>query len=226
MTPLTNAKHEAVALAYLTDPEKVGWRAYRKVYPRSSRHAAECGFTRLQKNVEFSARIADLAEQAAQGAVMTAQEALVELTKLARANMQDYMHVGPDGDPVLDYSKLTRDQAAALQEVTVDTYTDGRGDDAREVKKVKFKLADKLRALELIGKHHKLFTERHEHNFVGGVAERLTAALKRIEDQAPHGKVRPHRGADRSRHATAEQIEEMSMPTRARRHRARRRGAA
>jgi hypothetical protein len=79
-----------------------------------------------------------------------------------------------------------------------------------------------LRALELMGKHHKLFTERHEHNFVGSVAERLTAALKRIEDQAPHGKVRPHRGADRS----SEQVEEMGMPARPRRHRARRRGAA
>jgi hypothetical protein len=121
MTPLTNAKHEAVALAYLADPEKVGWRAYRKVYPKSSRTAAEVAFSRLLRNAKFSARIAELAEQAAQGAVMTAQEALVELTKIARANMQDYMRVGPDG-PVLDYSKLTRDQAAALQEVTVDTY--------------------------------------------------------------------------------------------------------
>jgi phage terminase small subunit len=200
MTPLTKAKHEAVALAYLSDPEKVGWRAYKKVYPKSSRHAAECGWTRLQKNVEFSARIAELAEQAAQGAVMTASEALEQLTRLARANMQDYMRIGPDGDPVLDYSKLTRDQAAALQEVTVDTYTDGRGDDAREVKKVKFRLADKLRALELLGKHHALFTERHVHEH-GDVAERLTTALARIGDNQPHAdKVRPHRDPARRRH--------------------------
>jgi phage terminase small subunit len=201
MTPLTNAKHEAVALAYLTDPEKIGWRAYQKAYPKSSRTAAEVAFSRLLKNAKFSARIAELAEQAAQGAVMTAQEALVELTRLARANMQDYMRVGPDGDPVLDYSKLTRDQAAALQEVTVDTYTDGRGDDAREVKRVKFKLADKLRALELIGKHHALFTEKHLHEFRGSVAERLTAALARIGDNQPHvDKVRPHRDPPRRGH--------------------------
>jgi phage terminase small subunit len=191
MTILTNAKHEAVALAYIADPEKVGWRAYKTVYPKSSRHAAECGFTRLQKNVEFAARIAELGEQAAQGAVMTAQEALEELTRIARANMQDYMRIGPDGDPVLDYSKLTRDQAAALQEVTVDTYTDGRGDDAREVKRIKFKLADKLRALELIGKHNALFTEKHLVEF-GGVAERLAAALARAEGRA-NDNARPNR---------------------------------
>jgi hypothetical protein len=36
--------------------------------------------------------------------------------------MQDYMRVGPDGDPVLDFANLSRDQAAALQEVTVESY--------------------------------------------------------------------------------------------------------
>lgn len=56
MTPLTNAKHEAVALAYLTDPEKVGWRAYQSVYPKSSRTAAEVAFSRLLKNAKFSAQ--------------------------------------------------------------------------------------------------------------------------------------------------------------------------
>jgi hypothetical protein len=41
--------------------------------------------------------------------------------------MQDYVRIGPDGDPVLDFENLTRDQAAALQEVTVETYMEGRG---------------------------------------------------------------------------------------------------
>jgi hypothetical protein len=43
-TPLANAKHEAVALAYIADPEKIGWRAYRSVYAKSSQHAAETQF--------------------------------------------------------------------------------------------------------------------------------------------------------------------------------------
>jgi hypothetical protein len=41
MTILTNAKHEVGAVAYLADPEKIGWRAHRKLYPKSSRHTAE-----------------------------------------------------------------------------------------------------------------------------------------------------------------------------------------
>ena len=59
-------------------------------------------------------------------------------------------------DPVLDWSKLTRDQAAALIEVTVEDFLDGRGEDAREVRRVHFKLANKIDALELLGKHHRL----------------------------------------------------------------------
>lgn len=77
--------------------------------------------------------------------------------------MQDYMRIGPDGSPVLDFENLTRDQAAALQEVTVETYTEGRGKTAREVKKVRFKLADKRAALVDLGRHHKLFTDKFEH---------------------------------------------------------------
>jgi hypothetical protein len=48
--------------------------AYRKVYPKSSRHTAENCFGRLMKKEEFSARVAELAREAATGAVMTTQE--------------------------------------------------------------------------------------------------------------------------------------------------------
>jgi phage terminase small subunit len=141
----TLAKHEQVALAYIADPERVGRRAYRSVYPKSSRRAAETSRSEFLKKPGFSARLAELAEAAAQGVVMTAREVLEELSRIARANMADYMRVDPQGDPVLDFSQLTRDQAAALAEVTVEDFLDGRGEDAREVRKVKFKLADKDR---------------------------------------------------------------------------------
>jgi hypothetical protein len=49
---------------------------------------------RMLKNAGFSAHIAELVEQAAQGAVMAAREGLIELSRIARANMMDYMRVG------------------------------------------------------------------------------------------------------------------------------------
>lgn len=182
MTILANAKHEAVALAYLADPKKIGWRAYRKVYPKASRHTAENCFSRLMKKEEFAARVAELHEQAAQAAVMTAQEVLEELTKLGRANMADYIQIGPNGDPILNLTGLSRGQAAALVEVTVEDFKDGRRADARDVRRVKFKLADKRGALNLLGKHHALFTERHVHE-VSGIGDRFTAALARLNQE-------------------------------------------
>ena len=60
-----------------------------------------------------------------------------ELRKIAFANMADYMRAPASGDSYLDFSMLTRDedQAAALQEVTVDTYVKGHGADARDVRR-------------------------------------------------------------------------------------------
>ncbi len=100
MSTLTNAKHEAVAQAFIADRERIGWRAYGAIYPKSSRHTAESAFSALMKKPEFSGRIAELAEQAAQDAVMTAHEVLVELTKIARANMADFVRAFACGDPV------------------------------------------------------------------------------------------------------------------------------
>jgi hypothetical protein len=81
---------------------------------------------------------------------------------------------------VLDFSSLTRNQAAALVEVTVEHFMDGRGEDAREVRRIRLKLANKIDALELLGKHHKLYVERHQHDWSVGLADRLDAALARV----------------------------------------------
>jgi phage terminase small subunit len=100
---------------------------------------------------------------------ITADEVLNELVKLAKANMQDFMVAQPGGDPYLDFSALTRDQAAALQEVTVEDYTEGRGENARDVKRVKFRLCDKRAALVDIGKHLGMFIDRKDIRFPEGV---------------------------------------------------------
>jgi phage terminase small subunit len=86
--------------------------------------------------------------------------------RIAFANLMDYMRIGPSGDPVLDFSDLTREQAAALTEITVDDYLDGCGERARDVRKVKFKLGDKRAALMDIAKLFGWITERRENKIV------------------------------------------------------------
>ena len=84
-----------------------------------------------------------------------------ELVKVGFANMGDYMRPGPDGDPYLDFSQLTPRQTAALKEVVVEDFKDGRTKDARQVRRIKFRMHDKVGALNLLGKSQGMFPDRH-----------------------------------------------------------------
>src|SRR5882762_8168815 len=125
MSVLRNSRHEAFARAIVEG--KSGRAAYGAAGYRAKGVVADAAASRLLGNVKVSARIAELKGVAAQATTIEATRVLNELAKLAFASMADYMRVGPGGDPVLDFSKLTRDQAAALVEVTVEDYLDGRG---------------------------------------------------------------------------------------------------
>lgn len=88
---------------------------------------------------------------------MNADEVLQELGKIARANILDFARIQADGTAVVDLSAVTREQAAAISELIVDEYADGKGEDRREVKRVKLKLHPKEPALVDLGKHLGLF---------------------------------------------------------------------
>jgi phage terminase small subunit len=118
--------------------------------------------SRLLTNVDTQKRIEELTAKKVEKLDITVERVLGELAKLAFSNMLDYMNTQEDGSAHVDLSKLTREQAAAIQEVTVDEYTEGGGENARNVKRTKFKLADKRGSLELLGKYLKLFTDRQE----------------------------------------------------------------
>lgn len=156
--PLT-AKQQRFVEEYLVDLNATQ-AAIRAGY--SKRTAGSVGGENLQKP-EIQAAISAAQAERSKRTEITADRVLTELARIGFANMQDYMRVGADGDPYLDFSGLTREQAAALVEVTVEDFKDGRGDDARDVRRVKFKLADKRAALVDIGKHLGMFKERIEH---------------------------------------------------------------
>lgn len=153
--PLQNAKHEAVLQAYFADPERVGYRCYIGVYPNSSEPAAKTAFSRLLKNADFTARLALLQGAAADKNVMDLNEVLVELSKLGRSNIQNLIVEGDDTkDVVTSLRDLPPEYAATIQELTIETYVEGGGEFARDVKRVKVKLHGKHAALAELRKHH------------------------------------------------------------------------
>ena len=166
MPQLKNSRHEAFARA-IVKGQAAGVAYMTAGYKRDDANAL-----RLTRNDKVAARIAELKEAAADAAIMDRRETLQGLTLLARSNMLDY--VGAHGQ-LLDISQLTREHGAAIHEVTYDTYMDG--EEAREVKRVKLKLYDKRAALVDLGRHHGLFTDKHEVKV--DIGSRLDAAIKR-----------------------------------------------
>lgn len=75
-----------------------------------------------------------------------------EVARIAFANKLDCFEVDENGNVVPDFKRLTRDKAAAIQEITVEEYMDGRGDDAERVKRTHVKLYDKQKALADLAK--------------------------------------------------------------------------
>ncbi len=133
----------------------------------SPRTAENIGYENVRKP-QIKAAIDRALEDRLVGLGVTSHRVLEELSRLGFSNMLDYMRVTEDGKAYVDLSALTREQAAAIQEITAETFVEGSGDDAEIVRRTKFKLADKKSSLELLGKHLKLFTEKHEHTGAGG----------------------------------------------------------
>ena len=104
---------------------------------------------------------------------------LDRLKQLADSSMCDYLDFGDDGEVRLDFSDLSQDAMAAMSEITQEVYIEGKGDDAKPVRRTKFKLYDKRLALVDIGRHLGMFTDNM--NLSGSVGVRHEDALKRLK---------------------------------------------
>lgn len=151
-----------------------------------SKHTSASIASQLLTKLKVKSEVERILTERAKKLDITAEKVLGELAKMAFANMQDYIIVSDDGYAYADLSKMTREQAAAIQEITTDTYTErtGEGDETRVVKKCKFKLSDKRGSLELLGKHLKLFIDRSEITGLDELASMLSKARSRVQQPA------------------------------------------
>lgn len=151
--------------------------AIRAGYSEASAEVQGC---RLLRNAKVGAEIAKRAAKRAEKLEITAERVLAELALIGFSNMEDYISLTSDGEPFVDLSALDRNKAAAISEVTVEDFKDGRGEGARDVRRIKFKLADKRAALVDLGRHLKLFTDRVEHDVTDDLAAALAAGNARV----------------------------------------------
>ena len=115
----------------------------------SEKTAKETGCENLTKP-NVAAAIAKAQEARAQRTEITADKVLRELAKLGFSNMEDFASVDDKGSATLDLSDISRDQFAAVTELTTDSI-------GEITTRTKIKLADKRANLELLGKHLGMF---------------------------------------------------------------------
>jgi phage terminase small subunit len=127
-----------------------------------SEKTARAAASRLLTNVDIKKRVEEALAKKTDKLDITVERVLGELSKLAFANMADCTKAQADGSAYVDLSNLTREQWAAVQEITSEVFVDHYEGESEErqpvhVKRTKFKLADKRGSLELLGKYLKLF---------------------------------------------------------------------
>ena len=93
---------------------------------------------------------------------VTYERVVDELATIAFSNIDSFMAYDKQtGEFVgFDLSKANLREISALGEITVDTYTEGKGEDAQEVKRVRLKPHNKLSALDALMRHAGLSKEK------------------------------------------------------------------
>lgn len=173
MSQRLTPKQEAFCVAYLETGNAA--EAYRRAYDGkggspNSLYVTAC---RLLDNPKVALRIAVLQSVAAERAVVSKQRVLAELAAVAFGNLADVAPWDEQGPHIIPSKDLPPGKLAIVQSMKAKREREwrGRGEDAEpwEVEHIEVKLNDKLRALEMLGKHLGMFVERIE----------LTDALKR-----------------------------------------------
>lgn len=151
--PILSIMEQRFIAHYIVDLNK----ANAAIAAGYSAHSAKQQATLMLARPRVKRALEDFQAGLASALEVTPKRVLGELARIAFANMDDYVVVQRDGSAYVDLSKCTRAQLAALSEITVDEYVEGKGAEARPVKRVKIKFHSKTQALEDLSKHLGLF---------------------------------------------------------------------
>lgn len=131
--------------------------AYRHAYPRAKNWKDETVWSKasvLAANGKVRTRVAELGAKAAAANEVTVERIVRELALIAFGNKKAVMHWGPGGVKLKDSEGLSNDDAAQVAEVKETTSATGGS--------LSLKTHDKVKALELLGRHVGMFTDKVE----------------------------------------------------------------
>jgi len=142
-----------------------------------SENGAESKGSQLLSNVKVSAEVDKALAKRQKRVTVTQDDVIRELRMIAFSDMDDYVEWGPDG--VTLKPKEERGTGRLISEVK-ETVTKGGS-------RQHLKLHSKTKALEMLGKHLGMYTDRHEVVSEAGITINLVEAKPPAEDSSGEG---------------------------------------
>nr|WP_244996236.1 terminase small subunit [Enterobacter kobei] len=195
MMPATPKTHKRKSTQYkpLTAMQEAYCQSYIKTPENQSQAAIDAGFSPNTAHVKASVmmrderiqkRIAELMEERNKRNRVSADYVLMRLVEIDQMDVIDILNDDMSIKPVSEWPKVWRQYLTGFE--LADMF-EGRGDEKELVgilKKIKW--PDKVKNLELIGKHVDVnaFKERLEVSGTVTIAERMAKARDRVKKQA------------------------------------------
>jgi phage terminase small subunit len=146
-------EHERFCFLYVRNGNAT--KSYMAVYPGSGYNAAGVSASQLLKNPRIQERVGILRAERLEALRISEEDIKADLARLKNYNVSDFY----EGDRLKNLNEIDSDLTYAIEGIEFETTTTEAGE---TVKVSKIKLANKLRPLELLGKTHKMFTDKVE----------------------------------------------------------------
>lgn len=203
--PATPKTHKRKSTQYkpLTAMQEAYCQSYIKTPENQSQAAIDAGFSPntaavkasvMMRDERIQKRIADLMEERNKRNRVSADYVLMRLVEIDQMDILDILNDDGGMKPIAEWPKVWRTSLSAMDIATIKTTQaslqkeNGEADLSVEdvehiLKKVKW--PDKVKNIELIGKHVNVnaFKERLEVNVNVTIADRIAAARKRLKER-------------------------------------------
>lgn len=184
-------KRKSTKFKPLTDMQERYCQEYVKTPDAQGQAAKRAGFAsydnaamRMMKDDRIIARIAELMEERNKRLRVSADYVLIRLVEIDQMDVLDILNDDGSLKPIREWPKVWRTSLSAMDINRIRMAgKDGEDDIESTLQKVKW--PDKVKNLELIGKHVDVnaFKERVEVSGTVTIADRMAAARKRVKER-------------------------------------------
>ncbi|HHG1728937.1 TPA: terminase small subunit [Enterobacter cloacae] len=194
MMPATTKTHKRKSTQYkpLTAMQEAYCQSYIKTPENQSQAAIDAGFSPntaavkasvMMRDERIRKRIAELMEERNKRNRVSADYVLMRLVEIDQMDVLDILNDDGSLKPIREWPKIWR---TTLSGFDLSSTIMNMNEDSIETILKKIKWPDKVKNLELIGKHVDVnaFKERLEVSGTVTIADRMAAARRRVKEQA------------------------------------------